>query len=364
MNLRILLVAAVVFGGVFNARAATKSKASKKGRLPDVELLDQNGKKVRLRSDIAKDKVLAVSFIFTTCPTICPPMGASLGRVQDELGARLDKDVALVSVSINPTTDTPERMKAWGAQFKARSGWSLLTGDATVIDGLLKETGMFTSAIEDHAPLLLLCSDKTGERRRVHALSTPPKEIARILGAMSDAGKAGSTNKKAQVDAISAAAGRRFAGIELTNQHGKKLDLYKDLMKDKVFAVNCFFSTCKGVCTATLPKFAKFQEVAGNRMGNDVHLLSITVDPVHDTPDELKDFAKGLGAENGWHFLSGDKAQVDKALAKLGFSVEVKEAHNNIFFFVNERAGLWKKELGLRPNEELIEEFREVLDHK
>jgi len=73
-----------------------------------------------------KGRVAALSFIFTTCTTICPLIGANLGRLQTELGQSLGEDISLISVSVDPATDTPQRMKAWGAQFGAKPGWSLL----------------------------------------------------------------------------------------------------------------------------------------------------------------------------------------------------------------------------------------------
>jgi len=69
--------------------------------IPDVALFDQNGKSVRFYSDLVKGKVVAMNFVFTSCTTICAPMGANFGALQAKLGNR--KDVALISVSIDPS---------------------------------------------------------------------------------------------------------------------------------------------------------------------------------------------------------------------------------------------------------------------
>jgi protein SCO1/2 len=138
-----------------------------KQTIPDVELVDQDGKTVHLYQDLVKRRIAALSFVFTTCTTICPLIGANLGRLQAELGQSLGEDISLVSVSVDPATDTPQRMKAWGAQFGAKPGWSLLTGDQETVERLLKDLGLFTPDIQSHSPFLLLFNDRTGDLTRV-----------------------------------------------------------------------------------------------------------------------------------------------------------------------------------------------------
>ena len=62
--------------------------------------------------------------------------------------------------------------------------------------------------------------------------------------------------------------------------------------------------------------FAKIQEALGDRLGKDVHLISLTVDPETDTPSRLKEYAEKLGAKPGWHLLTGKKENIDLALSK------------------------------------------------
>src|SRR6201998_1228593 len=133
-----------------------------------------------------KGRVVALSFVFTTCTTICPLIGANLGRLQTELGEALGKDIALISVSVAPATDTPQRMKAWGAQFGAKPGWSLLTGDKGTVDQLLRIVGLYTPDIQSPSPFLLLVNDRTGDWTRVNALETSPSKIAEILLKMAE----------------------------------------------------------------------------------------------------------------------------------------------------------------------------------
>jgi protein SCO1/2 len=102
----------------------------------------------------------------------------------------------------------------------------------------------------------------------------------------------------------------------------------------------------------------------GDRVGKDVYLISISVDPTTDTPERLKEFARKHGTKPGWFLLSGDKANVEVALKKLGQYVEDKQAHQNIFIIGNERTGLWKKAFGLAKPEELFKIVESVLNDK
>jgi protein SCO1/2 len=148
--------------------------------LPNVELVDQDGQTVHLYQDLIQDRVVAMNFIFTTCTTICPPMGASFGKLQRELGELLGNPVELVSVSIDPTTDTPPRLKSWGAKFGAGDSWSLLTGSKLDVDQVLRALEVFTPTPEDHGPIVLLGNDRTDQWVRVNGL-TPPAKLAAML---------------------------------------------------------------------------------------------------------------------------------------------------------------------------------------
>lgn len=159
-----------------HAAAAESSKMS----IPDVELLDQDGRKVRFYTDLVQGKVVAVQFIFTTCTTICPPLGATFARVQQTLGERAGRDVRLISISVDPATDTPERMKAWGAKFHAGPGWTFVTGAKPQVDELLRALGAATASPADHTPSVLVGNDAAGQWTRAYGLARPATLIRLI----------------------------------------------------------------------------------------------------------------------------------------------------------------------------------------
>ena len=162
---------------------APESGVASKMSIPDVELLDQNGRKVRFYKDLVKGKVVAVNFIFTTCTTVCPPLGATFARVQKELGERAGRDVHLISISVDPANDTPERLKAWSEKFRAAAGWTLVTGPKPQVDELLRALGAGTAAPSDHTPTVLIGNDAAGQWTRAYGLARPAVLIELINAA-------------------------------------------------------------------------------------------------------------------------------------------------------------------------------------
>jgi protein SCO1/2 len=142
------------------------------GPIPDARVVDQNGKPRRFYTDLVRGKVVVINFVYTTCTTICPPMGATFGKLQKTLGAQLGKDVSLISISVDPATDTPDRLRAWGAQFHAKPGWTLLTGEKTEMDRLSNALGVDTASPASHSPMVLIVNDKAALWKRVYGLGS------------------------------------------------------------------------------------------------------------------------------------------------------------------------------------------------
>ena len=177
---------------------------------------------------------------------------------------------------------------------------------------------------------------------RVPAAPAPPPSLAAPAGPAS-------------------AARKYFTDVELVDQDGKAHRLYSDLLQGRTVVIAAFFTACNGACPVMAEKLAGLQQWLGDRLGKDVYLLSVSVDPQTDTPARLKQYAVRLGARPGWFFLTGKKENVDWALYKLGHYVEHKEDHSNLLILGNESTGLWKKVFGLAPSEDLIRSLDAVL---
>ena len=160
------------------------------------------------------------------------------------------------------------------------------------------------------------------------------------------------------------AAAKYFSDVELINQDGQKMRFYSDVLKDKVVIINAFFSTCTSVCPPINRNLEKVQDSLGDRLGKDVFLVSISVDPETDTPTRLKEYSQRFHARPGWLFLTGKKENVEWALYKLGQYVETKNDHSTIIIIGNEPKGLWKKALGLAKSDELIRIVDDVINDR
>jgi cytochrome oxidase Cu insertion factor (SCO1/SenC/PrrC family) len=335
---------------------------SSKMNIPDVELLDQNGKKVHFYTDLVKGQTVVINFIFTTCTTICPPLGATFARVQKELGDKVGRDVRFISVSVDPATDTPERLKAWGAKFHAGDGWTFVTGDKPQVDELLRALGASSARREDHSPTVLIGNDAQGNWTRTYGLANTTTLVNIINNAITTKPAASAVSPKPAEEPSQAQ--KYFTDVELIDQDGKTVRFYSDVLKGKTVVVNAFFTTCTSVCPPMNRNMEKIQEAFGDRVGKDVFLVSMTVDPETDTPARLKEYSQKFHAGAGWMFLTGKKENLDQALYKLGQYVEQKDDHKTIFIIGNEPTGLWKKAFGIANVAELVQVVESVANDK
>lgn len=113
---------------------------------PNVELITQDGRKVRFYDDVIKGKVVAINFIFTSCPDVCPLDTAALRRVQKLVGPRMGKDVFFYSISIDPKNDTPAALKQYMTKFDVGPGWTFLTGRPADIALIQRKFGIRPTA--------------------------------------------------------------------------------------------------------------------------------------------------------------------------------------------------------------------------
>jgi protein SCO1/2 len=111
--------------------------------IPDVELVDQRGERVRFFTDLVEGRTVAVQFFFTDCQGICPLSTAKMLALQRDLGERLGRDVWLLSVTLDPENDTPEVLAEHAATLGAAAGWTFLTGSKEDIERLRRRLGVF-----------------------------------------------------------------------------------------------------------------------------------------------------------------------------------------------------------------------------
>jgi len=141
-------------------------------QIPNVKVVDQNGKALDFYTDLVKGRNVAINFIFTTCTSVCPVLSATFRRVQVEL-ENSQSDTKLISISVDPTVDTPERLRDFAEKFKAGPGWTFVTGDKTEIDSLLQRLGAGVGNKNDHTSMILIGNDPADVWTRTYGLSSP-----------------------------------------------------------------------------------------------------------------------------------------------------------------------------------------------
>ena len=150
-----------------------------------------------------------------------------------------------------------------------------------------------------------------------------------------------------------AAAARYFTDTELVDQDGKPRRFYSDLIRGKTVVINFAFASCKTACSPITANLARVQRLLGPRLGKDVHMITITVDPVNDTPAKLKAFSQRFQASPGWYFLSGSRANVEAVLKKVGGFTEDPEKHLTSVIIGDSVTGTWLRALAMAPPENL-----------
>ncbi len=155
---------------VQSASSTTAPSAAEK-YFSDVELINQDGQKVRFYSDVLKNKVVVINSFFTTCTSVCPPMNRNFEKVQDALGDRLGKEAFLVSISVDPETDTPPRLKEYSRRFHARAGWIFLTGKKENVDWALYKLGQYVETKDDHSTIIIIGNEPKGLWKKAFGLA-------------------------------------------------------------------------------------------------------------------------------------------------------------------------------------------------
>jgi protein SCO1 len=159
-------------------RSQAVKAASANVRLLDVELINQEGKTARFKSDVIGDRIVVLDNIYTTCTTICPLVTSIMVNVHSKIGARAGKEVSLVSLSVDPVTDTPQRLRAYARRHKA--AWNLWTGPKPAMDQVLKGLGIYTPDYIDHPSSILVGDGKTGEWTRFYGFASPDQIAKRV----------------------------------------------------------------------------------------------------------------------------------------------------------------------------------------
>ena len=126
----------------------------------------------------------------------------------------------------------------------------------------------------------------------------------------------------ASAPALAAKPGPRagyFPNTVVQTHDGQKLRFYDDVVRGKVVVFNMMYSVCTGICPGNTANLLQVQQQLGDRLGKDIFMVSMTLQPEFDTPKALNDYVKSYGIKPGWIFLTGHPPEMDVIRRKLGF---------------------------------------------
>ena len=158
-----------------------------------------------------------------------------------------------------------------------------------------------------------------------------------------------------------AAGEKYFTNTELIDQEGRPHRFYADLLRDRKVLINFAFTSCKGACPTMTANLARVQELLRSRKDR-VTILTITVDPVNDTPAALKQYAAKFKAGPGWQFLTGSPDSIAAVLKRLGGLVSKPEEHTMTLLVGDTSSGVWLKTLATERPETIVSLIEHIND--
>ena len=140
-------------------------------KVPNVNVVTQNGQKAQLSAILDHSKPVIVNFIFTTCNAICPIMTAILSKVHATIGPS-SPNLRFVSISIDPEHDTPTTLAEYAKKFKAGANWQFLTGELAEMQQIQKAFDAYRGDKMNHTSLTLMRSANSNTWVRIEGNTT------------------------------------------------------------------------------------------------------------------------------------------------------------------------------------------------
>lgn len=164
------------------------------------------------------------------------------------------------------------------------------------------------------------------------------------------------------------AAGRKYPksiesytvpDVILVNQDGQKINFKKYIETDQPVVLDFIYATCTTICPVLSASFTNLQNKLGPESRN-VRLVSITIDPEHDTPKIMKDYLKKFRARPGWDFMTGSRADIDRVMRSFDAYIPDKMSHYQLTLIRSPKSGKWIRIKELISGADLLEEYRQA----
>jgi protein SCO1 len=161
-------------------RSPAALEESARSYFTDLPVIAQDGKERRFFSEILKDKIVLIYLFYTHCEDACPLVNQKIAGVQDLLGDRVGADITLISITTDPSRDTPPVVQKYSEYFNARPGWLFLTGETQNIETIVRKLGQTSSDPTDHVAVLMVGNVRQAKWTKVTPTASEA-EIADML---------------------------------------------------------------------------------------------------------------------------------------------------------------------------------------
>ena len=139
-----------------------------------------------------------------------------------------------------------------------------------------------------------------------------------------------------------------FSNVELVDQNGRSVKFYDEVLKDNIVVISFIFTNCQSACPLMTRNLTMIRDMMREDERRAIQFVSISIDPLRDTPSAMKEFAQKHDADiDGWLWLTGQPDDVNYVTKRLGSFTEDPEAHTTTLLAANVPNAHWTK---IEPN--------------
>lgn len=142
-------------------QSAEDHDAASRDYFSDTYLVNQDGEQVRFYSDVLKDQIVVINFMFANCQGACPLITQKMRMAREELGEEAGQRLRFVSISIDPERDTPASLREFASRQQADGDWVFLTGEQENVDHVVKKLGQYFLDVDEHSTMMIAGNVKT-----------------------------------------------------------------------------------------------------------------------------------------------------------------------------------------------------------
>jgi protein SCO1/2 len=176
----LILAAALLPTAVVSGQATATPSSAPAHYIPNAALLTHEKRPVRFYDDLVKGRTVVVNFMFTSCASICPQATRTLRNVQEVITASAASNVLMLSITVDPETDTPDVLARYAARHEVKPGWLFLTGNRQEVDKVRRRFGASDNDDPDpsqHTGMVIYGNEPLGQWRMIN-VTRPSDRIA------------------------------------------------------------------------------------------------------------------------------------------------------------------------------------------